>query len=381
MKAVTKKTVALVLKVAVLAAILIYAARQLQMDDELAFVDSAATTVEGEAGRPVAIEPGTKLRVLRAGAARTSSGLVVLVEASDRRFERLPGIRTAIKNLDLGWLALALAMYGPALFLMGPRWHVLLLAIGENVPFWTVVRLQYVSFFFNTFMPGGASGDVVKAVYVARHADRKTETATMVLVDRFIGLFGLLAMAGLAVAVDYSDMRGIARPVGVLSLAAAVFVLLFYSPLVRRLTRYEGLLARLPKADVWQRVDAALFGLRTKKRALASAFALTVLLQVMEVLGVYFAGKALGLSKATLANYFVFVPVGYLVNAIPLSFGGLGLMEGAYMKLFSSAAIATASQGFALGVLARLMATAWSLPGAFWALFPPKAAHAKMREP
>jgi uncharacterized protein (TIRG00374 family) len=230
-------------------------------------------------------------------------------------------------------------------------------------------------------MPGGASGDVVKAVYVARHANRKAETATMVLVDRCIGLFGLLAMAGVAVAVDFADMRGIARPVGIVSLCATIGVLLFYSPAVRRVTRYDALLARLPKADVWQRVDGALFGLRKKKSALVVAFGLTVLLQVMEVLGVYFAGKALGLSRATLANYFVFVPVGYLVNAIPLSFGGLGLMEGAYMKLFSSAAIATASQGFALGVLARLMATAWSLPGAFWALFPPKAAHGKMRAP
>jgi hypothetical protein len=70
----------------------------------------------------------------------------------------------------------------------------------------------------------------------------------------------------------------------------------------------------------------------------------------------------------------VFVPIGYLFNAIPLSFGGIGLMEGAYLKLFHDAGVASASQGFLLGILARAIVIGWSIPGALSALFPPAQA-------
>ena len=43
----------------------------------------------------------------------------------------------------------------------------------DTVPFWTLVRLHYLGFFFNTFMPGGVGGDIIKTVYLARHSPRK----------------------------------------------------------------------------------------------------------------------------------------------------------------------------------------------------------------
>jgi hypothetical protein len=118
-------------------------------------------------------------------------------------------------------------------------------------------------------------------------------------------------------------------------------------------------------------VDAALLSLREHKGAVGAALALTVTLQLMEVLGLYWAGIALGLHRAKFTHYLAFVPIGYLANSIPISFGGVGLMEGAFLKLFRDAGVATATQGFMLGVLARIIVLLWSLLGAASALFPP----------
>ena len=125
----------------------------------------------------------------------------------------------------------------------------------------------------------------------------------------------------------------------------------------------------MPRAEILQRIDTALYGLRHHKRSLILAFGLTLTLQLLEVIAVSFAGRGIGIHRARFTNYLAFVPIGYLVNAVPISFGGIGLMEGAYLKLFRDAGVATAAQGFMLGIVTRLVVVTWSLLGAPAAIF------------
>jgi len=385
-----KKVVVVVLKVAILCGIVEYARRQSQLGDEIAVSQEHAVVVKGIDGRSIEVAAGARLKVVEVAGAdprlvyrvATADGTLADVAASDVQgspavsgkdapFSLLPGMRSLFAHLDFGMVGWAFALFGPALFLMAVRLRLLLGAGGVTVPFWTLVRLHYLGFFFNTFMPGGAGGDIIKAVYLARHSPRKAEGATMVLIDRVVGVFGLLIMAGGVVLADYRELHGIAVQVGTISLILTGGFALYFSATFRRLVRIETLIARLPRADFIARVDAALYGLRHRKATLLSALGLTIALQLLEVIGISIAGQGVGIHQATFAHYLAFVPIGYLFNALPLSFGGIGLMEGAYLKLFRDAGVATATQGFMLGVLARLVVIAWSLVGALSAVFPP----------
>jgi len=388
----SKKTLLLLFKVIVLLLIVEYVRRQIQLDDELAVASSATgaeIALSAPDGRPVRVVPGSRLKVSESpgsapataegpGAylAVTPTGERVRIALSDvegpkASFELLPGMRTLLRQLDFSVLGWALVAFGPAIFLMAVRWQTLLVMSEVRIPFWIVVRLHYMGLFFNMFMPGGLGGDVIKAVYVSGHSPRRAEAATMVLIDRVIGLVGLLLMAGTVILLDYRHLGGIALQVGAISLLLTVGSLLFFSARFRALVRYDWVLGKLPKADVLRRIDTVLYDLRRQWRGLAIALALTVVLQVVEVVGVLLAGRALGIYRATLQNYLVFVPLGYLANALPISLGGIGVMEGAFMTLLRDSGLATASQGFMLGVLARLLVIAWSVPGALSALWPP----------
>lgn len=373
-----KKAAALAIKIAILCGILEYARRQSQLADEIALPDGTRLTVlelrEGADGKPTSYRArapnGSEVDIAVSeveGSAAASAG-------DAPRSVLRPGIGSLFRSLDLGLLGLAFAAFGPPLFLMAFRWRLLLRASGVHIPFFTLVRLHYMGFFFNTFMPGGAGGDIIKAVYVTRHSAQKTEAATMVLIDRVVGVVGLLLMAGGVVVLDYREMRGIALPVGAISLVLAAAAVLFFSAPFRRMIRYQAIIARLPRSEILQQVDAALMSLRKKKANLFAALGLTLVLQLLEVVGVWLAGHALGLHRARFVHYLAFVPIGYLFNALPVSFGGIGLMEGAYLKLFRDAGVATATQGFMLGVVGRLLVVGWSLLGAFSALFPPERA-------
>jgi uncharacterized protein (TIRG00374 family) len=384
-----KKILVVVGKVVVLAVLGEYARRHAQVDDEIAVLAAA----------PDQPPVGTRLVVLRAPSesvrgylTRTPQGRLIEVAESDvdtgrapdpssnaavgeaPHFALLPGLRTLLSTLRWGHLAAAYAAFGPALFLMAVRWQVLLRANAIRIPFLTVVRLHYLGFFYNAFMPGSAGGDIIKAVYLARQCEQKTEAATVVLVDRVVGLIGLLAVAGAVVLIDTGGAGGLARQIGSFAFALVLGSGLYFSARFRELVHYDRWVSRLPRADLFMRIDAALYGLRQRKKALAVAFGLTLVLQLIEIVGVSWGGDSLGLHRARFAHYLVFVPLGFLVNSLPISFGGMGLMEGAYMKLFHDAGVATATQGFMLGVLTRLIILAWSALGAVSALFPPSAA-------
>jgi hypothetical protein len=406
-----KKAAIAIVKIAILGAILEYARRQSQTTDEIALPDAngAAAAVLAERGQtrgtPAALEfvlpsvdghaislaPGARLSVVekpRAAAApdaayrvRAPSGALLDIAAADLQgvpgappaapFTLLPSWRTMFENADRAKLAWAVLAFGPALFLMGIRLQMLLVASGVRVPLFTVIRLHYMGFFFNSFMPGGAGGDIIKGVYLVRHSEKKETAATMIFIDRVIGLAGLLLLGGTVSLFASEHLEGVGRDIGLVTLILVASSVVYFSGFFRRLIRYDALISRLPKAEILRKIDTAMLSLRDHKAAVAGALAITITLQLMEVVGLYVAGLALGLHRAKITHYMAFVPIGYVANSIPVSFGGVGLMEGAFLKLFRDAGVATAAQGFMLGVLARVIVLIWSLLGAVSALFPP----------
>jgi len=406
-----KKAIIVIAKIAVLAAILEYARRQSQTTDEIALpaAESAGAAVlvdRGAAvgsaperafvlksvdGNAIRLAPGARLPVMQTwrGAGtledtyrvRAPDGYLidisaVDVEGADRAavaapFTLLPSWRTVLANVDTTKVGLAFLAFGPALFLMAVRLQLLLVASGVHIRFFTLVRLHYLGFFFNSFMPGGAGGDIIKGVYLLRHSAEKETAATMIFIDRVVGLVGLLLLGGAVVLFASDRIEGVGSEIAAVSLALGIVSIIFFSPWFRRLIRYDAIISRLPRAAILKKVDGALLSLRHRKGAVAAALALTVGLQLLEVFGVYLAGGALGLHRAKFTHYLAFVPIGYLANSLPVSFGGVGLMEGALLKLFRDAGVATATQGFMLGVVARIIVLLWSLLGAVSALFPP----------
>ncbi len=81
------------------------------------------------------------------------------------------------------------------------RWGLLLGAQGVEVPARTLTGSFLVATFFNNFLPSNIGGDVIRIADTARPAGSKTLATTVVLVDRGIGLLGLVLLAAVAGSV------------------------------------------------------------------------------------------------------------------------------------------------------------------------------------
>src|SRR4029077_3114790 len=93
------------------------------------------------------------------------------------------------------WLTIAFAIYALNVLLSVWRWWLLVDAQELDVPFKQLNASMLVALFFNNFLPSNIGGDVVRIADTAKIARSKTLAATVVLVDRIMGMMGLILVA------------------------------------------------------------------------------------------------------------------------------------------------------------------------------------------
>ncbi len=259
---------------------------------------------------------------------------------------------------EMQWLPFlsALALFLSGSFVRAYRWGVLVWALGVEASWWRLVKLYLVGTFFNQFLPTGMGGDAVK-MYELSRADHKAAAAiSSVLVDRFLGLFVLFAMALAALAFSYQLV-----PIQVRALIAAVFIAsLLGGALLLQRTWLEawgqrlGLNRLLNRIKILRELYDSLHEYGSP--ALGKATLASVAWNLILVLGYYLLARAVGIDLA-IWYFFLFVPIISVLLMIP-SVGGLGVREGATTFLFGQVADTNRAGALALAYLITLWVSA-----------------------
>ena len=97
--------------------------------------------------------------------------------------------------------------------------------------------------------------------------------------------------------------------------------------------------------------------------AIAYALLLTFCCQGMHVIAMWLVGREIGLT-APAKYYFIFFPISWLLGALPISVGGLGIMEGWLKMMFMRVGTMSSKDALALALFQRLILLFASLPGA-----------------
>lgn len=238
------------------------------------------------------------------------------------------------------WLLAALALYLLMILASAWRWGLLLRAQGIVFRFRTLMSSFLVATFFNNFLPSNIGGDVVRISDTARAAGSKTLATTVVLIDRGIGLLGLVLLAALgATAVPrLVTAGGFGGPVflwagfavAMIVTAAAVLIPQALPQLLKpvRLLHPEWVDERLG------RLASALARFRDAPAALFGCFAGAVVVQAVLV-GFYLAiarSMAIPIGFTELA---VIVPISFLVQMLPVSVNGFGIREATFGLYFA----------------------------------------------
>jgi uncharacterized protein (TIRG00374 family) len=277
------------------------------------------------------------------------------------------GFLTTIHSAESVLLAGAFLCFLAPMLILSVRWWYLLRIQRIRIPLWEAVRLTFLGQVFNYVVPGTVSGDLVKAYYVSKHTDRKAAVLVSVFVDRVVGLlmFAILpalVIAATCAAVGWNDR--LATPAIVVAVVLAGVggsLALLLSPALRRGLRLPRIISRLPLQRHIAVVGQAANLYRRRSMGLAKACGLTFVGQAFFFTAILLAGRSLSLPVPW-HQYFLYVPLIYIIAAVPISPGGLGLAETFYVAFLTPAG-AAASEALALAVVARLIPMILSLPG------------------
>lgn len=248
------------------------------------------------------------------------------------------------------WFGVFVCVAGTAI--QAARWGVLLRACGTQTPprWWVLNRLYWIGGFYNTYVPGGVSGDIVRAVatQAATEGGGLSAALGIVLLERLLGFIAtmlLVATGAFAFHIEQRVSAGVWRFMGAAALVIAILVAMGTARLSRYLPGHLGrFVARLP---------------RVQSRGL---LALALLMSFIVQLGGALFGHALiaGVSdRVQLADSLVNIPLIGVMQYVPVAIGGAGVREAGFVALYASAHVPPAhafAAGAAMGVLQYALA-------------------------
>ena len=245
----------------------------------------------------------------------------------------------AARQASPSWLVGALVLYGLMILASAWRWGLLLTAQNIRLPFRTLTSSFLVATFFNNFLPSNIGGDVVRVADTAPAAGSKTLATTVVLLDRAMGLLGLVLIA--AVGATTTSRLADGGPVAPLMLWAgfAVAVILAAPALVKpaafaRLLQPLRVLHPSWVDERLSRLTTALSRFGQSPGALAACFAGAIVVQ--GVLVAFYVAIAQSMRiPIGFSELAVIVPVSFIVQMIPLSMNGFGIREATFGFYFT----------------------------------------------
>jgi uncharacterized protein (TIRG00374 family) len=271
-----------------------------------------------------------------------------------------------LKEADLGYLLLALVLMVVTILPMAWRWQLLLRAKGVHDRMPWLTRAYFVSYAAGQVLPTSIGGDAVRIYETARrHPGQGNTAAASVLLERAIGGAATLMLAafGFVLAVGHYDVGPYLWVEGIFVVATIVFGFLLFSRRVRPLLALgRPVLAPLRLDRIVARVYSALHSYRENVGVLLGVVAITLGVQAVRVLAIWFSGKAVGIDLSP-RPYYVMGPLLFLVMLVPFTVNGLAVRESFFVSFLGGVGV-DADRAFAAGFLFFVVTVVMAAPGA-----------------
>jgi uncharacterized membrane protein YbhN (UPF0104 family) len=256
-------------------------------------------------------------------------------------FSRVDVVRlwAVAKTASLPWLIGALSLYLAMILVSAWRWGLLLDAQGVRLPFGKLTSSFLVATFFNNFLPSNIGGDVIRVADTAAAAGSKTIAATVVLIDRGLGLLGLVLLAAVGASASLGRTNiGPVNPAmlwagfGLATIVATPALLMphTFTRLLQpiRILHPQWVDARLAS------LTAALARFRKAPAAIGTCFLGAIVVQAVLV-GFYLAVAYSMHIPVTFTQLALVVPISFVVQMVPVSLNGFGVREATFGFYFT----------------------------------------------
>ena len=241
------------------------------------------------------------------------------------------------------WTLLGFLFIIVSFFIFSIRWKVFLYSVGLNLRFSEIARLTFIGIAFNTIIPGGVGGDIVKTYYLTRDIRYKFKAISTVILNRIVGLFSALILSfgaicgvlifGKVIIVEFRNLQILGLFIFILITLLIIGFIVTMSDRFRQNGIVQWATTKAPGHVIIKKLYDALYEFKHKKYTLFLTTIISIIGQFPLILSFYFFGKSFE-NILTFAHYLFLAPIAFLLNAIPLGPGGLGTGEAFVYALF-----------------------------------------------
>jgi uncharacterized protein (TIRG00374 family) len=270
-----------------------------------------------------------------------------------------------LAHAEIGYFFAAVAIMIGSVWPMAWRWQQLLRARGIDDRLSWLTRAYFVAYTAGQLLPTAVGGDAVRIYETARrHTGRGGDVAGSVLLERALGGAATLVLAavGFVLAIGHYPVGPYLWIEGAFVIGTIILGVALFSRSVRPLLAKTVPLLRLIRLE--RPIRAAyegIHGYRDHPGLLLGVFTLTLAVQSVRVLAIWFAGKAVGVDLSP-RPYYVMGPLLFLVLLVPFSVNGIAVRESFFVSFLGRLGV-DADAAFATGFLFFLVTLCLSLPG------------------
>lgn len=282
-------------------------------------------------------------------------------------------LTAAVGSIGIGTVAIVCGIFTLDRLLMTYKWLRLLRHRGFSIPLLVGMQVYCASMVWGLFLPSSVGADAIRAVSISRLNVPLSEATASIAIERLIGVAvtALFAAASLIVLahLDLLDAR-----LGFVWWASAVMAfcaaLLFFACTHRG--TYSILTKLIPRRLNRQKLlklvstfHEAFTAHRRAPRELVSFATLTAVEQLFGVCATWVIAAAMGLD-VEFTMLAAAVLLSFFFSRIPISLGGIGVYEGVFVLITSSAGVSIA-EGAAIALVMRAVQIATWIP--WWLAF------------
>ena len=258
-----------------------------------------------------------------------------------------------------GFLLLALSLHGTGLLLSAMRWLTLLNIQKLESSFKAAVLLYWIGCFFNAVLPTGVGGDIVRSYLASKQNGKVMDTAVSVIFERMAGVAALIIIFGIGVVwLHFFSPEGSTWKIA--GLGSAGFIGFGCVSSARKALWQDAFVTRTWR-EKFHRIGGVLRTYQSHKRKLWRILILSLLLQTNVIVYYYMIAAALDF-ELSFFYFCIFIPPVVILTMLPVSVGGIGVREAAFLFFFVPLGMAPA-EVVALSLWSYFLALIASLGG------------------
>lgn len=216
------------------------------------------------------------------------------------------------------------------------KWYFLARAREMKVSLMRLYGIYLIGRFFNLVLPTSIGGDVVRIAQLSKITGRKADSAAVVFVERFTGFLVLVVLTLVAVMLVFDKQTSIPWlfPSALLvffAMIACIFLLMNRRVVlfIQNRSVFLGKFGRKFFA-ILEKFQTAIVAFKHAPRSLFWALVNSLLFYLVAVINVWISVQVFVDGDVSFVAMISAVPLIMFIMNLPLSVGGIGLMEFAY---------------------------------------------------